>query len=457
LRVVVCVASGFFAAFTCLGLGLAATPSVAHDACGTVPLPAACSAAAGNLTYAGRRGSAFTLTGLPFRFVGTNAFFMFDAASYASRAHVWEMMHLANDLGFSVLRTWGFMNADAGGNNDGTLDQRLLQPLPWVYNDGAPHTNPWTGVTYDTATNVNYPSQFAALDYVLATANAHDVRLIVSLGNNWNEYGGINQYLKWCPRGVSSPQPIDFYTHADCIALYKGYISYLLNRTNIFNGRVYKEDPTIFAWELMNEPRCEGCDPAAVTAWMAGVAAHIRGQGARQMITTGEEGFDCTRTGTHTATGYTDSKNIQAQSWMYDGSAGVCYTNNIKLADVDFGSYHMYPDDWPLANESETPWITDHINIATANRKPTVLGEFGAGTNQASRFERWLNAVESGRGAGALGWQIICPVCKNQSSQLDVIFPPVTAESGTYCMHANRVNGWIPSAPCSATQPYPGE
>src|SRR5262249_11866785 len=153
-----------------------------------------------------------------------------------------------------------------------------------------------------------------------------------------------------------SPQPIDFYTHADCIALYKGYIGYLLNRTNIFNGRVYKDDPTIFAWELMNEPRCEGCDPAAVTAWMADMAAFIRGQGARQMITTGEEGFDCTRTGVSSATGYTDSQNIEAHPWMYDGSEGLCYTHNTKLANIDFGSFHMYPDDWGLASESAAPW-----------------------------------------------------------------------------------------------------
>ncbi|HEV8675082.1 MAG TPA: cellulase family glycosylhydrolase [Methylomirabilota bacterium] len=441
-----------FVAVGLLGLGLPAGRALAHGPCRTVPLPVACSGAIGNLAYVTAQGSGFVQGVSPFRFVGTNAYFIFDAASYGSDAHVWEMMHLANDLGFTVLRTWGFMNAGVSGN-DGTLNQRLLQPLPWVYNDGGAHTNPWTGQEYQTVRD-----EFRHLDYVLATANTHQVKLILTLGNNWKEYGGIDQYLKWCPCGVSSPQPVHFYTHPDCIALYKGYITQVVTRTNSLNGRRYADDPTIFAWELMNEPRCQGCDPAVVTAWMADMAAHIKGLGAHQMIATGEEGFDCTKTGVYTADGYNDPKNIRWHPWMYDGSQGLCYTKNTKLPGIDFGSYHMYPESWRLASESEGPWITDHINIATAAGKPTVLGEFGSTRkDRYTRFESWLNAVESSQGAGALGWEIMCPICQNHATRLDVIFPPVTKESGTYCTHANRVNGWIPSAPCSPTQLYPAQ
>lgn len=34
----------------------------------------------------------------------------------------------------------------------------------------------------------------------------------------------------------------------------------MVNRRNTINNRLYKDDPTIFAWDLMNEPRCD-CFP----------------------------------------------------------------------------------------------------------------------------------------------------------------------------------------------------
>lgn len=34
---------------------------------------------------------------------------------------------------------------------------------------------------------------------------------------------------------------------------------------NSINGRLYKEDPTIFAWDLINEPRCD-CFPDTIPA-----------------------------------------------------------------------------------------------------------------------------------------------------------------------------------------------
>lgn len=47
----------------------------------------------------------------------------------------------------------------------------------------------------------------------------------------------------------------DFYTDWNCRQMYKDHIEHYVNRRNTYNGRLYKEDPTIFYWDLINEPR----------------------------------------------------------------------------------------------------------------------------------------------------------------------------------------------------------
>ena len=48
-----------------------------------------------------------------------------------------------------------------------------------------------------------------------------------------------------------------FFTDADAKRIYKENVKYTLLRKNSVNGRTYKDDPTIFSWGLLNEPRCE--------------------------------------------------------------------------------------------------------------------------------------------------------------------------------------------------------
>src|SRR5262249_23381575 len=134
---------------------------------------------AGNVGFVSAQGGQFVLNGSPFRFVGTNAYFMLDAATYGSTAHTDGMLSLANSLGFTVLRTGGLLDGISRG----------LQPSGGVYNESA----------------------FQAMDYVLYKADLAGVRLLVTLVNYWSDYGGMPQYVKWCAPG----QAVDaFYTNA---------------------------------------------------------------------------------------------------------------------------------------------------------------------------------------------------------------------------------------------------
>lgn len=56
----------------------------------------------------------------------------------------------------------------------------------------------------------------------------------------------------------------DFYTDPNAITLYKNWVQTITSRVNSISGVTYGSDPTIFSWNLINEPRCD--DPNQCTA-----------------------------------------------------------------------------------------------------------------------------------------------------------------------------------------------
>ena len=80
----------------------------------------------------------------------------------------------------------------------------------------------------------------------------HGIKLIIPLTNNWNDFGGMDQYVRWADGQYHD----DFYTDPVIRGWYKDWITHVLNRVNTLTGVAYKDDPTVMAWELGNEPRC---------------------------------------------------------------------------------------------------------------------------------------------------------------------------------------------------------
>lgn len=48
-----------------------------------------------------------------------------------------------------------------------------------------------------------------------------------------------------------------FFNDTGARELYKTYVRYIVQRRNSRTGQLYRDDPTILAWDLINEPRCE--------------------------------------------------------------------------------------------------------------------------------------------------------------------------------------------------------
>jgi mannan endo-1,4-beta-mannosidase len=136
----------------------------------------------------------------------------------------------------------------------------------------------------------------AALDRVLCCAADRGVRLILTLTNNWPDFGGAPAVVKLVAPSEQLAKNA-FWTDPRAIAAQLSYQTALATRINSLNGRVYGEDPTIFAWELCNEARCErGLLQAfakhdTLVQWAKRMSDGLRSAGIRQLIAWGGSGY----------------------------------------------------------------------------------------------------------------------------------------------------------------------
>nr|DAD20943.1 TPA_asm: hypothetical protein HUJ06_022406 [Nelumbo nucifera] len=187
------------------------------------------------MAFVERNGTRFMVDGRAFYVNGWNSYWLMDQAVEAfSRPRVKAMLQAGAKMGLTVCRTWAF--------NDGAYN--ALQTSPGRFNERV----------------------FKALDGVIAEARQHGIRLILSLVNNLQAYGGKTQYVKWAwEEGVALSSSNDsFFFDPSIRSYFKNYVKTILTRRNSLTGIEYRDDPTIFAWELINEPRCMS-DPSGDT------------------------------------------------------------------------------------------------------------------------------------------------------------------------------------------------
>jgi mannan endo-1,4-beta-mannosidase len=342
--------------------------------------PAAAHTSHGGGGFVSRHGSTLTLDHRPFRFAGSNNYYLM----YKSRPMVDDVFADASAAGFTVLRTWGWLDiGDQDGGN--SVSSGKADGVYFQYWDGA-------GPAYnDGADGLEH------LDYVLYRARRAGIRLVIPFTNNWSDFGGMDQYVRW--RGGVAHD--DFYTDETIRGWYKGWISHLLNRVNTLTGVRYKDDPTVMAWELANEPRCKGsggypassaCTSATLTAWADEMTRYIKSIDHRHLVGVGDEGFTCAAPG--------------SGDWTANCGEGVDNTALTALPAVDLMSFHLYPDGWGKTAGWGTQWITDHIRTAHRLHKAVLLGEFGY-LDKATRnpvYQQWTDAVRRAGGNGWLYW-----------------------------------------------------
>ncbi|XP_062165469.1 mannan endo-1,4-beta-mannosidase 7-like [Alnus glutinosa] len=341
------------------------------------------------------RGVQLMLNGSPFYANGFNAYWlMYTATDPSERYKVSSAFQEASKRGLTIGRTWAF--SDGG--------YRPLQSSPGSYNE----------------------QTFQGLDFAISEAGKHGIKLVLSLVDNYENYGGKKQYVEWArSQGQSITSEDDFFTNSLVKGFFKNHIKTVLTRRNSLSGIAYKDDPTIMAWELMNEPRCNS-DPSGKTiqAWITEMASYLKSIDGNHLLEAGLEGF------------YGESKRSSNPNGYQEGSDFI--TNN-QIPDIDFATVHSYPDQWITGSSEETQlsflnsWLNDHIQDAqNVLRKPVLFAEFGKSTKSSGIDERdrlfntvyskiYSSASGGGAAVGGLFWQLLAEGMDNFRDGYEVI------------------------------------
>ncbi|GAA0143148.1 hypothetical protein LIER_03901 [Lithospermum erythrorhizon] len=342
-----------------------------------------------NLSFVERNGTQFFVDGKVFYINGWNSYWLMDhAVEGSSRPRIKQMLQGAAKMGFTVCRTWAF--------NDGGYN--ALQISPGRFDERV----------------------FRALDYVIAEARQHGVRLLLTLVNNLQAYGGKTQYVKWAwDEGVGLSSSNDSFFYDPSIRHYfKSYVKTVLTRKNTITGIEYRDDPTIFGWELINEPRCiTDASGDTLQDWIVEMSTFVKSIDSRHLITVGLEGFY----------GPKSPKRLTVNPQFWASDLGADFIRNSKISTVDFASVHIYPDHWFRHQDFEdklkyvAKWMLSHIEDGDRElQKPIMFTEFGLSNenedfdlDKRDRFNKVIldvilkSAKRKRSGAGSFVWQFL--------------------------------------------------
>ncbi|MFO1514348.1 MAG: hypothetical protein U1F83_15805 [Verrucomicrobiota bacterium] len=110
------------------------------------------------------------------------------------------------------------------------------------------------------------------LDEVLASANRHNVRLIIPFVDFASWWGGITELAAW--RGKTKDE---FFTDPQVKGDYKSLVGMVVNRVNTKTGVRYKDDKAVLAWELGNELK-------APVEWVREMAPMVKQLAPKQLV-----------------------------------------------------------------------------------------------------------------------------------------------------------------------------
>lgn len=307
------------------------------------------------------QGSHFTYNDKPYYYVGTNmwyASYLGSIGSTGNRHRLIRELDLLYGLGLDNLRI--LAGSETSQKIRGVKPAIIITP----------------GVVDD--------SLLQGLDFVLAEMAKRKMKAVLYFTNYWEWSGGMSQYVAWADSVRSLDPEADgwgnfmnfsakFYGNERANALYRLYVTSIVTRKNSCNGRKYREDPTIMAWELANEPRPGTESPEGFAnlpyyyKWIDETAAFIKSLDTTHLVSTGNEGL---------------AGSLQSEE---------CYLISHRSKNIDYVTMHIWPLNWgwfdpkqveatlPGSQDKAIAYIGKHLQYARQLQKPMVMEEFGLG------------------------------------------------------------------------------
>lgn len=305
----------------------------------------------------------FELGGRPYYFSGTNLWYGMNLGA-DDPARLRYELDLLDSLGLTNLRV---MAGTEGPNTEPYRVRPAVQTAPGVYDERL----------------------LRGLDVLLAEMGARGMKAVLCLNNFFFWSGGMAQYVSWA-EGTPVPYPITdqgsatwddyqqyaarFYANETAMRYFDDYITMLATRTNTVTGVPYRDDPTIMAWQLANEPR-GFANSEAYVRWVNRAAGLLQSLDGNHLVSLGGEG----------------KLNPALEATQFERVSSSPH--------IDYLTAHIWIQNWGWYNPADPStfgvavgramgYLADHVTVAKAFGKPLVLEEFGL-TRDAGVFDAY--------------------------------------------------------------------
>jgi mannan endo-1,4-beta-mannosidase len=319
------------------------------------------------------RGTQFVLNGQPFYVTGVNNHYV----GWGSKLEVDRVLDAAVAMGANVIRTiLGPAIGEPGGQDPKTIWDFKSTSNSYELNTHGVYLLYWNPETKTMGINGG-ANGIGRIDYLVAAAAQRHLKLLLTLVDNWSFIGDMPQMDAWYG---STDKTGFFFSDPRTIADYKTWARYLITHVNPLTGLMYRDDPTIFAWELMNESQARA---DLRHSWKEMMSAYIKSLDPNHLVSSG---------------------------------------------DAYLVTWHGYPKYYGITPDAMKALIQADCGVAAQYHKPVLLEEFGyAGDSkeptQVKVYQSWLQTMASDKNCA--GWSVWSLVAQQDSG-----FYPEDTEGG---------------------------